>query len=205
MIAAARSYDAGGFKASDFVTVKRNAAADVTVEVAVQTHLGYGDPGARERMVSGETGGRGGIFKLESSDQLTPAEALAKYRGRSSVEHLIHSLKRVTGLKPLRVWKRSSIHGSMMLALLSETAVAMARHELRAKPEARMRRGRMTVEEVRPSTESMVWSLGQLTVSRIVEGGRRKGAVYSNWNAVSREVFANIRSDVVRNGVLAGV
>lgn len=31
------------------------------------------------------------------------------YRSRATVEHLIHSLKRVTGLKPLRVWKEDSI------------------------------------------------------------------------------------------------
>jgi len=46
--------------------------------------------------------------------------------------------------------------------------------------------------DLRPSTESMVWSLGQLTVCRIVEKGKRKYAVHSNWEAISRAIFANI-------------
>jgi len=203
MIDAARSYDDGRFRASDFVTVKKNVAADVDVKVSVQTRFDYDDPDRLEWMITETMSKHSGIFKLESSEQLTPLEALGKYRARSSVEHLIHSLKRVTGLKPLRVWKRSSIHGSMMLALFSEMAIAMARYELRPKTLSKMKNGKMRAEESRPSTESMVWSLSQLTVSRIVENGCGKGAVYSNWNPVSTEVMANIRSNCERKGVLA--
>ncbi len=43
---------------------------------------------------------RAGLFKLESSVQLIPADALDKYCARVTVEHLIHSPKRVTGIKP---------------------------------------------------------------------------------------------------------
>jgi hypothetical protein len=55
------------------------------------------------------------------------------YRSRATVEHLIHSLKRVTGLKPLRVWKENSIRGAMLLALLAETAIAMARYGMETR------------------------------------------------------------------------
>ena len=48
------------------------------------------------------------------------------YRSRATVEHLIHSLKRVTGLEPLRVWKEDSIGDAILLALLAETSIAMA-------------------------------------------------------------------------------
>jgi transposase len=139
MTESARSYDSGRFKISDFVTVKKNAATDIDVKVTVQTHFDYDDPGKREHMIMGEMKNRSGIFKLESSDQLTPSEALNKYCGRSSVEHLIHSLKRVTGLKPLRVRKKTSIHGSMMPAMLSEMAMAMARYEPDAEIVTKMR------------------------------------------------------------------
>ena len=47
---------------------------------------------------------RCGFFKLESNMQLTSAEALRIYRWRAGVEHLISSLKRITGIKPIRVW-----------------------------------------------------------------------------------------------------
>jgi len=63
----------------------------------------------------------------------------------------------------------------------------------------------MTAVETKPSTGSMVWSLGHLTVSHVIENGCRKGAVYSNWNHISTEVFANIRSNFVSKGVLAGI
>jgi len=204
MIAASRSYDEGKFRISDFVDVKKNVTADVTVTVGVQTKIGYDDPDRREWMVLETMKKNAGFFKLESSEQLTPSEALNKYRARASVEHLIHSLKRVTGLKPLRVWKRSSIHGSMMLALFSEMAMAMSRYEMETRTEMKMKKGKMTISETRPSTDSMVWSLSQLTVSRVIEKGCVTGTVYSNWNPISKEVFANIKADIIRNGILAG-
>jgi len=101
MVDATRSYEDG-----DFVTVKNNLAADVEIaKMCIQSHFGYDDPKEIERMIKEKMGVCAGIFKLESSEQLTPSDALGKYRARASVEHLIHSLKRITGLKPLRVWK----------------------------------------------------------------------------------------------------
>jgi transposase len=195
MVDAVHSYEGGKFRQSDFVTVKDNYAADVEITgVQVQSHFGYDDPKEIENMIKKKMGIRAGIFKLESSEQLTPAEALRKYRARATVEHLIHSLKRITGLKPMRVWKLNSIRGSAVLALLSEAAVAMARYELEPTAVATMKKGKRVTEERRPSTESTVWSLTQLTLCRIVEKGYGKKAVYSNWNPLSREVFANIRS-----------
>jgi transposase len=195
MMDAVRSYEEGKFRASDFVTVKKNILADVNVRVSIQTKFGYDDPNEKERMIKEAMDSRPGIFKLGSSEQLTPSEALNKYRARAVVEHLIHSLKRITGLKPLRAWKKTSIRGSMVLALFAEAAMAMAKYELPPTTATKMKKGKMTVEESRPSTGSMVRSLSQLTVCRIVENGRRKGAVYSNWNPVPREVLANIRSN----------
>ena len=191
MVEAVRTFNQGSFRKSDFVTIRRNVLADVSVKVSVQSRFDFTDDEVRG-LVAEVMSARSGVFKLESSDQLTAKEALDKYRARVTVEHLIHSLKRVTGIKPLRVWSEASIRGSMMLALLSEVAVAMARYELEPKKETKLEKGVLETREVRPSTESMVWSLGHLTVTRIVVGGRRREAHYSNWDAVSRAVFGNM-------------
>ncbi len=136
MISAIKSYEDGKFRKSDFVTVKRNILADVEVKVSLQTSFGFSRED-RDGIIWEVMGARSGIFKLESSEQLTPSEALNKYRARATVEHLIHSFKRITGLKPLRIWKEDTIRGSMMLALLSETAIAMARCEMKDRIENR--------------------------------------------------------------------
>lgn len=195
MVEAVRTYEDGHFRKSDFVTVKRNVLADVEVKVSLQTKFSF-DEGEREGIIEEIMGTRAGIFKLESSEQLTPSEALDKYRARATVEHLIHSLKRVTGLKPLRVWNESSIRGSMMLALLSETAIAMARYEMEGNTRTIEERGRRKTVTEKPNTESIVWSLGHLTLTRMIEKGRRKQAIYSNWNPISKEIFGNIRADL---------
>ncbi|MFA6727754.1 MAG: transposase, partial [Prevotella sp.] len=129
MIDAIRTFENGRFRKADFVTVRRNVVADIDVTVSVQTRFPYEGEDERNALILSLLDARSGKFKLEASEQLTPLEALNKYRARSTVEHLIHSLKRITGLKPMRVWKESSIRGSMILALLSETAMAMARYE----------------------------------------------------------------------------
>ena len=193
MIKAIRSYDDGKFRKTDFVTVKRNVVAEIDVTVSVQNKFPYEGEEERRALILSLLNCRSGIFKLESSQQLTALEALKKYRARSTVEHLIHSLKRITGIKPLRVWNASSTRASMLLALLSETAMAIARYELETCPKEIFRNGRKAVAESRPSTESMVWSLSQLTVCRIVEKGRRKQAIYSNRDSISKAVFSNIQ------------
>ena len=54
---------------------------------------------------------------------------------------------------------------------------------------------RKTVTE-KLNTESIVWSLGHLTLTRMIEKGHRKQAVYSNLNPISREIVGNIRTDL---------
>ncbi len=201
MVEAVKTYEDGHFRKSDFVTIRRNVLADVEVKVSLQTKFAF-DESEWEGIIREIMGTRAGIFKLESSEQLTPLEALDKYRARATVEHLIHSLKRVTGLKPLRVWSESSIRGSMMLALLSETAIAMARYEVEGKTKTVEERGRRRTVTEKPNTESIVWSLGHLTLTRIIGNGHSKQAIYSNWNPISREIFGNIRADLKGNLVI---
>ena len=198
MVDAVRTYENGSFRKSDFITVKRNVLADIEVKVSLQTKFQF-DESERDGIIREIMGPRAGIFKLESSEQLTPSEALDKYRARATVEHLIHSLKRVTGLKPLRVWSESSIRGSMMLALLSETSIAMARYEMEGTEKETIYRGRCKTKIEKPNTETIVWSLGHLTLTRIIDRGRRKQPIFSNWNPISREIFGNILSDPYGN------
>ncbi len=103
MICAMTTYESGNFRKSDFVTVKRSVLADVYVTVFQQRKLKFTDEEC-EGLIREVMGPRAGLFKLESSVQLIPAEALDKHCARATVEHLIHSLKRVTGIKPLKVW-----------------------------------------------------------------------------------------------------
>ena len=76
----------------------------------------------------------------------------------------------------------------MLLVLLSETTVVMSRYEMQSKKEAKIKDGGKTEADVRLSTESMVWLLSQLTVTRIIMKGRRKEAHFSNRDDISREV-----------------
>ncbi len=43
-----------------------------------------------------------------------------------------------------------------------------------------------------------------LTLTRIIGDGRRKQAIYSNWNPISREIFGNIRADLEREQAVPG-
>ena len=83
MVEAVRSYEDGHFRKSDFVTVKRNVLADVEIKVSLRTRSGF-DESEREGIIREIIGSRTGIFKLESSEQLTPSEALDKYRARAT-------------------------------------------------------------------------------------------------------------------------
>ena len=124
------------------------------------------------------------------------------YRSRATVEHLIHSLKRVTGLKPLEIWKEDSIGDAILLVLLAETAIAMAGYGMETRKGTKVRKGRGYGRECRHPTESMVWSLGHSTVTRSIEKGKAKKAHSSNWDPISKEVFSNIAADIGRRGVV---
>ena len=118
------------------------------------------------------------------------------------MEHLVHSLKRVAGLEPLRVWKEDSIGDAILSALLAETTIAMAGYEMETRKEAKVGKSRGYGRECRHPTESMVWSLSHLTVTRSIEKGKAKKAHSSNWDPMSKEVFSNIAADTGRRGAV---
>ena len=124
------------------------------------------------------------------------------YRSRATVEHLIHSLKRVAGLEPLGVWREDSIGDAILSALLAETAIAMAGYEMETRKGTKVRKGRGYGRECRHPIESMVWSLGHSTVTRSIERGKAKKVHSSNRGPISKEVFSNIAAATGRRGVV---
>ena len=170
------------------------------VKVTLQDRLTPYSETEIERLVRERMGIKCGFFKLESDRQLTAKDALIKYRRRVGVEHLISSLKRITGIKPIRVWNEESVNGSMVLALLSEAAVAMARHCIPASedpPEVVLEETDddtiMPPRKRKPSTESLVHSLSHLTLTWFKNGKGPFKEVLSNWDRISEAVFDSIR------------
>lgn len=193
MVGVTKNYDnSGKVRKSDFITIKKNHCVDINVSVTVQTKFGYDDEKEINRMIEDEMGPRCGFFKLESSHELTPLEALRKYRKRVTVEHLISSLKRVTGIKPLRVWKKESIDGTLMLGLLSEAVIGMARFNMKSREEKKMIYGKITVIKTKPSGEYIVRSLSHLTLTKVISEKGKNRSIFSNWEPISKEIMDNI-------------
>ena len=190
----------GNLRKSDYVKVSKRPWINVGVKVTLQDRLTPYSETEIERLVRERMGIKCGFFKLESDRQLTAKDALIKYRRRVGVEHLISSLKRITGIKPIRVWNEESVNGSMVLALLSEAAVAMARHCIPASedpPEVVLEETDddtiMPPRKRKPSTESLVRSLSHLTLTWFKNGKGPFKEVLSNWDRISEAVFDSIR------------
>ena len=88
----------------------------------------------------------------------------------------------------------------MLLALLAETAIAMAGYEMETRKETKV--GKEIRTECRHSTGSTVWPLSHSTVTRSIEKGRVKKAHSSNRDPTSKEVFSDIAADIGRRGVV---
>lgn len=190
----------GNIRKSDYVKVSKSPWIDVEVKGTLQKQLVPHSETDIERLVRDRMGLKCGFFKLESDRQLTAKDALIKYRHRMGVEHLISSLKRITGIKPIRVWNEESVDGPMMLLLLSEAAMAMARHSIPPSegppeevPEEMDDDIIMPRRKRKPSTESLVRSLSHLTLTRFKDGKGPFKVVLSNWDRISKVVFDEIR------------
>ena len=78
----------------------------------------------------------------------------------------------------------------MVLALLCEAALAMARYCMKGKVvETTAPDGTVKRKVVKPNTESIVRSLNHLTLTGFREGRGPFRAVLSNWEEVSRDIF----------------
>lgn len=145
------------------------------------------------KLVHDRISARGGYFKISSTKDLDPAEVLRRYRQRGIVEQTIRSLKNVTGIKPLRVWSDEAIGGSMILAILSEAVVSMARYCLRGRGINADLRSK-DKEQFLPSTKALSQHLSQLTLTRSKVANSRYEYVLSNWTPISKAIFDDLHA-----------
>lgn len=179
----------GKIPKSDMVVMKHLPFVEYDVTVTVQSVLMNFTEEDKEREVKRLMGKAPGFFKLYSSYEMTPKEALDLYRSRTVIEHTISSVKQISGVKPLRVWRKESVIGSLVLALLVEAVLSMVRYDLKPVKKVRKRHGVQEETDTKPSTTTIKESLRHLTVTRITEKGGRPRLVYSNWEPLSTEIF----------------
>jgi len=168
-------------KIGKLVKVKRNPFYDVMIksfEVQMKLNPWLDDDillAAKE-----EAGERCGWFKLQSSDYLEPEVTLNIYRHRVGIEHLISSIKSVVNLKPLRVWSKSSVRGSLLLALIAQLQISMVRYDMQPDIVEKMVDGKMKRTEHKPSAKTIIENLLHWTVTLIPRDEWRIERIYSN-------------------------
>ena len=182
-----------GIRKSKVVKIRNIIGVDVECTIELRDiDLKEFDEEGIIRMARERIGTRAGFFKLTSTTELDPKDALLRYRRRALVEQTISSLKRISGIKPLRVWSDDSIEGSMILALLSEAVLAMMRYCIGKRYRQLDRRSGSKKESYLPSTKRMAWELGHLTLTRFRNGKGMSDANLSNWTDLTKAVFEDI-------------
>jgi len=187
-----RKIMAGKIPKSEMVSTKDLPFVEYDVTVTVQSVIRKFTEEDRMAEIKRMMGPSAGIFKLESNVELTAKKALDLYRGRVIVEHTISSFKQTSGIKPMRVWRGESVIGSLVLALLTEAVLSMARADIDPKPSVRTVKGVKTSVKTRPSTKSINESLSHLTATVVRRKGGVKEVLYSNWEPISIEIFEAI-------------
>ena len=183
-----------GLRRSEYVTVKAHYGVDIEIKLSVQDlDIDELTDFEIEFMVREKLGPRAGFFKLESSEPMDPAEALRRYRQRGIVEQTIGSLKKITGIKPIRVWSDHGIEGSMILALLAEAVVSMIRYCVGKHYKSIDKRSKTDNEHL-PSTRKIAVSLGHLTLTRFRDARGCFDSRLSNWNELSKAIFEDIHA-----------
>ena len=178
-------------KIRKLVSIKKNPFYDVTIRsFDIQMKL---NPWLDDDIILAakeEAGERCGWFKLQSSEWMEPSEALDIYRHRVGIEHLISSIKSVVNLKPLGVWSRSSVRGSLLLALIAQLQVSMVRYDMEPDPVEKMIDGKREIIEHKPSAKTIIENLLHWTVTLIPRNGWEIERIYSNENALTKRISA---------------
>lgn len=155
----------GNIDALSLVDIKSNEFVKFEVKVLVQSILTDYTEEEKNELVNRYLGDYPGYFHLESSAPLTPKEAIQKYRKRVAIEHAIKSLKNLSGIKPMRVWKELSIAGQMTLALLAEAIYSIVRYDYPSDNVKVTRKGRSEIKEHKPENKTICEFLNQLTAT----------------------------------------
>lgn len=169
--------------------MNHNPYVNVDVRLSVQKVLDPNNPDDMELAIDELAGDRCGYFKLESSYPMEPSVALEVYRSRVAVEHLISSIKSVVKLKPMRVWKDSSVNRALLMALISQLIVSLTIVDMKGAETKKNVHGKMVIKTVKPAPVTVVRSLGQLTVTYISSGGKVKNRIFSNFDPINTEVM----------------
>lgn len=180
---------------SKIVSVRKVMGIEVKIDIETEDLVldEFDDDHITDLALS-DSGIKTGFFKLRSTTHLTPEEALRRYRQRAMVELTISSLKRITGIKPIRAWNEDSVGGSMVVALLAEAAMSMARYCLsKTYKRVDLRSGRKQKSYV-PSTKTMKMELGHLTLTRFRNEKNVLDGNLSNWTPLTIGVFGDIRA-----------
>lgn len=183
-----------GLRRSEYVTIKAHYGVDIEIKISVQDlEVDALTDHDIEFMVREKLGARAGFFKLDCSEPLDAAEALRKYRQRGIVEQTIGSLKKITGIKPIRVWSDHGIEGSMILALLAEAVVSMMRYCVGKHYRSIDKRSKTDNEHL-PSTRKIAISLGHLTLTHFRDARGCFDSKLSNWDELSMAIFEDIHA-----------
>jgi transposase len=174
---------------SDFVVRKHNPYAGVDVRISVQKIPDPYDPDDNLKAVDELTGDRCGFFKLESSFPMELAAALEVYRSGIAVEHLISSIKSVVKLRPLRVWKDSSVNGALLMALIAQLLISLTIVDMKGTEIERNIHGKHVRTISKPSPRTVAQSLGQLTVTYLAAASEGQGAIFSNFDPLNSEIM----------------
>jgi transposase len=176
-------------KRSDFLTMKKNPYVDVDVRISVQKVLDPFDADDNIKAIEELKGDRCGFFKLESSFPMDPATVLGIYRTRIAVEHLISSIKSVVKLKPLRVWKDSSVNGALLTALIAQLLISLTIVDMKGTEIKKNIRGKIVRTVAKPSPRTVVRSLGHLTVTYLDGSVKGQKAIFSNFDPLNSEIM----------------
>ena len=174
---------------SDFLTMKRNPYVDVDVRISVQRVLDPFDDDDNMKAIEELKGDRCGFFKLESSFPMDPATVLGVYRSRIAIEHLISSIKSVVKLKPLRVWKNSSVNGALLMALIAQLLISLTIVDIKGTEIEKNIRGKLIKTVTKPSPRTVVQSLSQLTVTYLDGAVKGPKAIFSNFDPLNSEIM----------------
>ena len=178
-------------KIGKLVSVKKNPFYDVRIK-SFDIQMGLSPWLDSDIILAAkkEAGDRCGWFKLQSSEWMEPAAALETYRHRVGTEHPISSIRSVVDLKPLRVWKKASVRGSLLLAPIAQLMISMVRYDLEPDLIEKMEDGKRAVVEHKPSQRTIVENLLHWTVTVIPRDGWKTERIFSNETELTRRISA---------------
>jgi hypothetical protein len=176
-------------KVSKLVTVKKNPfyeIGNISCDILMTLDPWLDDD--VEKAIETNAGEMCVWFKLQCSKRLMPGQVLDLYRHRSGIEHLISSIKNVVRLKPLRVWSRGSVRGSLLLALIAQLIVSMVRHDLEPEAVSKWDDGKRVMVQRKPSERTICETMGHWTVTVISSSEWKKERIFSNETELSERI-----------------